>query len=120
MISSGIALFAAFTIYNIVPFSPGFEELAQSDAAELATVAGIDLPLYSLTLDPDGSPPQKRLEAAITSYRRFQDSLAYSGMRPGVLVQAILGHGWHGSIAHTNLIGATWMKAVCADGDVRR
>ena len=54
----GMVLGAAFTIYNIVPFSPSFEELAQSDAAELAAVAGVDLPLYSLTLDPAGSPPQ--------------------------------------------------------------
>ena len=116
----GMVLGAAFTIYNIVPFSPGFEELAQSDAAELAAVAGVDLPLYSLTLDPAGSPPQKQLETAIASYRRFRDALAYSGMRPGVLVQAILGHAWRGSIAHTNLVGAAWTKAVCSDGDERR
>ena len=33
MTVSGMALCAAFTIYNIVPISPGFEEVAQSDAA---------------------------------------------------------------------------------------
>ena len=56
-----------FTVYNIVPFSPGREAEAAADAIELREKAGVDRPLYSLTLDPCREPLTNQIVEAIAS-----------------------------------------------------
>ncbi|MBR2509420.1 MAG: hypothetical protein IKB71_06700 [Lentisphaeria bacterium] len=82
----------AFTFYNIVPCNPGNEELAAQDVIELEKLSGIDIALYTLTLHPEGFPANKKADFLIDSYRKFSKALQGSKVRPGVLIQSILGH----------------------------
>ena len=81
-----------FTLYNIVPFSPGREEQSAADCREYRDRTGCDLVLYSLTLHPEGRPAMEKVERYVASYRRLKRELSGSNVRLGVLVQAILGH----------------------------
>lgn len=81
-----------FTFYNIVPCNPGNEELAAQDVIELEKSSGIDIALYSLTLHPEGFPANKKADFLIDSYRKFSNALKGSNVKPGVLIQSILGH----------------------------
>ena len=81
-----------FTLYNVVPFSPGNEKVAAADAKEYLGRTGNDLALYSLTLHPEGRPAIEKVRRYVESFRRFKAELAGSDVRAGILVQAILGH----------------------------
>ena len=81
-----------FTLYNIMPFSPGREEQSAADCREYMERTGCDLVLYSLTLHPEGKPAMEKVERYVESYRRLKRGLSGSNVRLGVLVQAILGH----------------------------
>ena len=94
---SAVALCAAagtdaFTLYNVMPYSPEREEVAAADAIELQARTGVDLAMYSLTLHPEGKPAIAKAEKYVASFRKFKAALAGSKVRAGVLVQAILGH----------------------------
>ena len=81
-----------FRFYNVVPCNPGKEELQAQDVIELEARTGIDIALYSLTLHPEGFPARKKAEFLIESYRKFSRALRGSKVKPGVLIQSILGH----------------------------
>ena len=81
-----------FTLYNIMPFSPGREAQSAADCREYMERTGCDLVLYSLTLHPEGRPAMEKVERYVGSYRALKRELAGSGVRLGVLVQSILGH----------------------------
>ena len=83
---------AAFRFYNIVPCNPGREELLARDAVELEARTGIDIALYSLTLHPEGFPASRKADFLVESYRKFSRALRRSKVRPGVMIQSILGH----------------------------
>ena len=105
-----------FTVYNIVPFSPGHEAEAAADAIELREKAGVDRPLYSLTLDPCREPLTNQIVEAIASYRVFRAALEGSDVRPGILVQAILGHAWRGEFGERNPPVAGLTQALTSTG----
>lgn len=98
----GAALFTAgavsvragddFRFYNIIPYSPGREEVAAADAAEYAERTGNEIVLYSLTLHPEGVPASRKVDEALASYRKFAKHLEGTSAKPGVLLQSILGH----------------------------
>ena len=90
--ASVAALGADFTLYNVVPFSPGRENVAAADAKEYFGRTGNDLALYSLTLHPEGCPAIDKVRRYVESFRKFKAELAGSDVRAGILVQAILGH----------------------------
>ena len=81
-----------FTLYNIMPFSPGREAQSAADCREYMERTGCDLVLYSLTLHPEGRPAMDKVERYVGSYRALKRELAGSDVRLGVLVQAIIGH----------------------------
>ena len=83
---------ADFALYNVVPFSPGREAEAASNAMEYRDRTGGDMVLYMLTLHPEGKPAMKKAESHIASYRALRREMEGSGMRLGILVQSILGH----------------------------
>ncbi|MBR3222604.1 MAG: hypothetical protein IKF72_10280 [Kiritimatiellae bacterium] len=83
---------AGFTLYNVVPFSPGSESVAAADAKEYRERTGNDLVLYSLTLHPEGRPAIEKVRRYVESFHSFKAALDGSDVRAGVLVQAILGH----------------------------
>ena len=82
----------AFTIYNVVPFSPGRESVAAADMKDLRLRTGVDTALYSLTLHPEGKPAIEKVERYVESFRKFKAALSGSDVKAGVLVQSILGH----------------------------
>ena len=83
---------ADFTLYNVIPFSPGREEQCAADCREYMARTGCDLVLYSLTLHPEGKPAMEKVERYVASYRKLKHELSGSNVRLGILVQAILGH----------------------------
>ena len=83
---------ADFTLYNVMPFSPGREAQSAADCREYLERTGCDLALYSLTLHPEGKPAMEKVERYVASFRALKRELAGSGVRLGVLVQAIIGH----------------------------
>ena len=83
---------ADFTIYNVLPFSPGREAQCAADCREYMAATGGDLVLYSLSLHPEGRPAMEKVERYVESYRALRRELEGSGVRLGVLVQSILGH----------------------------
>ena len=90
--ASAVALGADFTLYNIVPFSPGREDVAAADAKEYYERTGSDLVLYSLTLHPEGRPAIEKPVRYVDSFKKFKAALEGTGIRTGILVQSILGH----------------------------
>lgn len=83
---------ADFTLYNVMPFSPGNESQCAADCREYVERTGCDLILYSLTLHPEGKPAMEKAERYVASYRALKRELEGSKVRLGVMVQAILGH----------------------------
>ena len=100
-----------FTMLNIVPFSPGAEERAAADCREYAARTGQRDCLYSLTLHPEGVPAIEKVERAVESYRRFATALEGSDVRPGILLQAIVGH-W----PRTDKEIEPWQRTIDATG----
>ena len=83
---------ADFTLYNVMPYSPGREAQCAADCREYARRTGCDLVLYSLSLHPEGKPAMEKAERLVASYRALKRELEGSEVRLGVLVQSILGH----------------------------
>ena len=120
LVVSTVAFATDFTLYNVVPFSPGNEKVSAADAQEYCERTGNDLVLYSLTLHPEGRPAIEKVRRYVASFRKFKEELAAIGragcpqpavrrvednapyhvdahkpvppVRAGILVQAILGH----------------------------
>ncbi len=105
-----------FTVYNVVPYSPGHEAQAAADAVELKERTGIDIALYCLSLHPVGNPPINNARRYIESFRAFKRELEGEGIHIGVLVQSILGHSW----ARVAAMDDSWTAAVDCNGKTKR
>jgi len=105
-----------FTMLNIIP-SSGDEKVAAADAIEFAERTGCPHCLYSLTLHPQGFPAMKTVDAAVDSYRRWAKLLEGSAVRPGILLQAIIGH-WTQDLAEKET--EKWQRQVNIKGAVTR
>jgi len=81
-----------FTVLNIVPSRVGMERETAADAAAFARATGNRVALYSLTLHPEGRPATRKLETQLASYRAFAAALKGTEVRPGILIQAVIGH----------------------------
>ena len=104
-----------FRFYNIVPCNIGREELQAQDVIELEARTGIRIALYCLTLHPEGFPARKKAALLCESYRKFSRALRGSRVRPGVLLQSILGH-W----ARVDKDEESWTRTVDLDGRTPR
>lgn len=69
---------ADFTLYNVMPFSPGQETQCAADCREYAERTGNDLVLYSLTLHPEGRPAMEKTKHHVASYRALRRVLDFS------------------------------------------
>lgn len=52
------------------------------------------MPLFSMTLTPEGDPVWDKASALAEAYARYRERLQPSGVPSGILVQASLGHGY--------------------------
>lgn len=107
----------AFTMLNVIPSRTGEEEVAAQDAIEYVERTGNQVCLYSLTLHPQGKPAMKMVDAAVASYRRWTECLKGTSVRPGVLLQAIVGH-WTQDLAEKD--SEKWQRAVSIRGRLTR
>ena len=105
----------AFCFYNVVPCSPGQEKLLADQMIELEKRTGIRIALYTLTLHPEGFPASRKAEYLTDSYRRFSSALAGSRVRPGVLIQSILGH-W----PRVDKDEEQWTRTINIEGEAAR
>ena len=104
-----------FTMYNIIPFSPEREDVAAKDAIEYTARTGNRIVLYSLTLHPQGKPASAKVDAAVASYMKFAKLLEGTDVKPGILLQAILGH-WN----RVDKEVEPWQRTLMLDGTVKR
>lgn len=109
-------LLGAFNLYNVVPFSSGDEARTAQELREYAKRTGEKTILYTLTLRPMGKPAIESAKFRIESYKRLKQELSESGIRLGVLVQAIIGHGW--PVAERE--SEPWQRTIDINGKTRR
>ena len=107
----------SLTMLNIIPSSPGREDVAAADAKEFAERTGNPYCLYSLTLHPQGRPAMKTVDAAVASYRKWAKLLEGSAVKPAILLQAIVGH-WTSDLAEKDT--EPWQRAINVKGSVTR
>ena len=107
----------SFTMLNIVPFSPGREELAAKDMVEYEARTGNQIALYSLTLHPEGKPASDKVDFAVGSYHRFAKALEGTRVRPGILLQAIVGHWTSDAVSRD---AEPWQRSIDIEGRARR
>ena len=91
-VAAAAACSADFTLYNVVPLSIGNEAVVAADAKEYFERTGGDIVLYSLSLHPEGRPAIDKVRRYVESFRRLKAELDGTNVRPGILVQSILGH----------------------------
>lgn len=106
---------AAFVLHNVAPFSPGDEAALAKQLVEYRDRTGGDSVLYSLTLHPEGRPAWKKVERCLASYRCLKKELEGSGVKLGVLVQAILGH-W----PRVGAEDEPWTRSITLEGKEKR
>ena len=104
-----------FTFLNVAAYTPGREAENAAEMAEYAERTGNDLVLYCLTLHPEGKPAWAKVEKAVESYRAFAKALEGTKVRPGILLQAIVGH-W----PRVDDEIEPWERTIDVDGNVVR
>lgn len=107
----------AFSMLNIIPCSPGREDVAAADAKEFAERTGNPYCMYSLTLHPQGRPAMKTVDAGVASYRKWVKHLEGSSVKPAILLQSIIGH-WTSDLAEKDT--EPWQRAINWKGVVTR
>lgn len=114
-VAEGVFAPDRFTFLNIAPFSPGSEAQLAREMVEYRDRTGNDVVLYSLTLNPEGLPAMRKAERLVESYRALRKELDGSGVRLGVLVQAVLGH-W----PRVDRDEEPWTRSVTIEGKTKR
>lgn len=107
----------SFSMLNIIPCSPGREDVAAADAKEFVERTGNPYCMYSLTLHPQGRPAMKTVDAGVASYRRWAKLLEGSAVKPAILLQSIIGH-WTSDLAEKDT--EPWQRAINWKGVVTR
>ena len=99
-------------LLNIAPFFPERVAYMAEEALRLWRVARIDSPAYCMTLHPVGDEPLAKARRFAAAFAQLQERLAGTPVRAGILVQAIMGHGWKGQ----RLCGPDWATTIDIDG----
>ena len=102
-------------LYDIVPYSPGSENVVVDDILRTHRETGLDTFLYSVSLDPRGKPARANVAAAVASYRKIKEGLKGSDVKLGFLLQSILGH-WK----RVDREVEPWQRSVDVDGNPQR
>ena len=80
--------------YTIMPLDlQHLEEICQDIKYQCEN--GIaSMPLFSMTLVPEGNPPADKVTILCEKFAKFKARLKEMGLKCGILVQATVGHGW--------------------------
>ncbi len=79
---------------TIMPFEPSDVPFMAEEYRRMAKSAGLSVLLPSMTLHPEGKDPYEKADLFIGAYAELKRQLEGSGIRLGVLLQTLIGHGW--------------------------
>ncbi|MBO4304628.1 MAG: hypothetical protein J6A21_08595 [Lentisphaeria bacterium] len=80
--------------HTIMPFVPGDVDFMAQEYRRFHKESGLDLLLPSMTLHPEGADPYKKADFFIAAFAELKRKLQGSGIRLGILLQTLIGHGW--------------------------
>jgi hypothetical protein len=80
--------------FNIVPLEVENLERICDDIVQLVRSGVINLPIFNMTLVPEGDPPVDKARELTDRFLLFQERLAKDGISGGVLLQSTIGHGY--------------------------
>ena len=80
--------------YSVTPIAKDHFEERVRDIIDMHKNGVIDMPLFSMTLVPEGDPVWDKAEPFCETYAKYRDALLAEGVPSGILVQASLGHGY--------------------------
>lgn len=80
--------------YSVTPLKEDHFQERVKDIAEMVHNHVISMPLFCMTLVPEGDPVWDKIGQMESQYIRYRDALLAEGVECGVLVQASLGHGY--------------------------
>ena len=83
-----------FFNFNIVPLEVENLQLICDDIEEMMKAEIITIPLFNMTLVPEGTPPVNKAGELTERFMLFQQELGKRGISAGVLLQSTLGHGY--------------------------
>ena len=80
--------------FNIVPLEVENLDRICDDIVQLVRTGISNVPLFNMTLVPEGDPPVDKARVLTDRFLLFQERLAKDGISGGVLLQSTLGHGY--------------------------
>ena len=80
--------------FSVTPLSENEFEARAADIVTQVRQGAFTMPLFSMTLTPEGIPVWDKAGKMAKLYARYRDRLAQDGVEAGILVQASLGHGY--------------------------
>ena len=111
---------------NIVGILSIGAECMAKEARRVREVTGVDEVALSLTLHPEGIPAIRKAEFYTELFRQYRKALEGSGVKAGILLQSLIGHGWPGAPVspepwqHTvNIAGETTLRMCPLDPGFR-
>ncbi len=81
-------------LYSIMKFNDAYIDEICKDIIEQYRTGVCSLPMFNMTLVPEGNPLVDKAEKLCNSYKKYKEILDKEGVPSGVLVQATIGHGW--------------------------
>ncbi len=83
---------------NVVGFFPDRVDYMVREAKRVSRKTGLKRIAFCMTMQPEGSAPEKKAEYYAEKFRDIRESLKETDILPGILVQSIMGHGWNGGV----------------------
>ena len=80
--------------YTVTPLKEDHFEERVEDIIELVQSGVSVMPLFSMTLVPEGNPVWDKVTPLAALFQEYKEALAPHGIPVGILVQASLGHGY--------------------------
>ncbi|MBQ9162839.1 MAG: hypothetical protein IJX74_06135 [Clostridia bacterium] len=80
--------------YSIMLLSENHIDEICADIVEQVKSGVATMPLFKMTLTPEGVPAIDKAALLTESYKKFKEKLDAAGVPSGVLIQASIGHGW--------------------------
>lgn len=80
--------------YSVTPLTDDHFEQRCDDIAKMVKEKTILMPLFSMSLIPEGNPVIDKVTDYVKIYAKYRDALEKRGVDCGILVQSSLGHGW--------------------------
>ena len=80
--------------YSVTPLKEDHFEERVKDIIDMQKQGVVLMPLFSMTLVPEGDPVWDKAGRMSRLFARYRDELEKEGLPSGILVQASLGHGY--------------------------